>query len=179
MVSSEKSENGNLENNETEQYLSAVQIVKEHTLYSMSSGIIPIPIVGLFGVMGIQINMINSLCKIYDITCKESTAKNTLISLLGSITSVALAMPLASIVKFIPIIGQSAGGIALSSLSSASTYTIGHYLIKHFEEFGTLDNINNKQAKVKLNKMYEKSKEAVKNIKESVGKATSKKTTTV
>ncbi len=149
----------------------ANQIVKEHTLYSMGSGIVPIPFVGLVGIMGVQIHMINQLCKEYDIEFKESRAKNVLISLLGAILPVAIAMPVASFIKFIPVIGQAAGGIALSSLSSASTYTVGHYLIKHFENEGTLENIDSKEAKSDINKIYEKSKDAVKNIKKSFSSA--------
>lgn len=160
-------ENVELENEEASHTEKANQIVKDHTLYSMGSGIVPIPLVGLVGVMGVQVHMINELCKEYDVTFEKSMAKNVLLSLLGAILPVAVAMPAASLIKFIPVVGQWAGGIALSSLSSASTYTIGHYLIKHFEKSGTLESIDAQEAKGELNKIYKKSKEAVKNIKES------------
>ena len=148
----------------------ANQIVKDHTLYSMGTGIIPLPIVGLVGVMGIQVRMINELCKEYDVEFKESTAKNVMLSLAGAILPVAVAMPIASLIQFIPVIGQASGSIALSSLSSASTYTVGHYLIKHFEKSGTLEDVDAKEAKGEINKIYEKSKDAVKNMKKTFTK---------
>ena len=149
----------------------ANQIVKEHTLYSMGSGILPIPVVGLVGVLGIQIKMINELCKEYEVEFKESRAKNILLSIAGAIAPVAIAMPVASLVKFIPVIGQSAGSIALSSMSSASTYTVGHYLINHFENDGTLEDVEPSKTKEQINKIYEKSKDAIKNLKKSVTKS--------
>ena len=78
-------------------------IIKNHIIWSMGAGLIPVPIVDFFAVSGIQLDMIRQLCKLYDQDFKESEGKAIITSLTGS----GLArMGAKAMIKFIPGIGS-------------------------------------------------------------------------
>jgi hypothetical protein len=50
-------------------------IIRNHIIWSMGAGLIPVPIVDFFAVSGIQLDMIRQLCKLYDQDFKEAQGK--------------------------------------------------------------------------------------------------------
>ena len=54
---------------------SASSIIKNHMIWSMGAGFIPVPIADLFAVSAIQLDMIRQLCKVYDIDFKQTEGK--------------------------------------------------------------------------------------------------------
>ncbi len=90
---------------------SASLIIKNHMLWSMGAGFIPIPIADFFAVGYLQLDMIRQLSKIYDIDFQETEGK----AIIASITTAGLAkVGAARAIKFIPVVGTFLGGIALS-----------------------------------------------------------------
>ena len=142
----------------------ANEIVKEYVIYSMGTGFVPLPIIDLIGLVGLQIKMVHSLSKLYDIPFSEERVKGILYSLLGGVLSIAGAGLLASAVKVIPIIGQVAGSASMASLGGASTYAIGRIFVKHFEEGGNLENLDVNSAKEDLKSNINTAKTTAKNI---------------
>lgn len=118
--------------------ISADQIIKDHTLYSMGLGAVPLPLVDFLGVIAVQLDMMHRLCELYDVSYYEAQGKAIISALAGT----SLARLGASLVKSIPVFGSILGGISSVVLSGASTYATGEVLKRHFEDGGTLENLN-------------------------------------
>ena len=142
----------------------ADQIVKDYVLYSMGTGFLPIPIVDIFGLIGLQVKMVHSLSKVYNVPFSESKTRTILYSLAGSILPVAGVGLLASAVKVIPFVGQTAGAFSMSALAGGFTYAVGRIFVNHFEKSGNIDNLNVEEAKEDLKENMETSKSAARKI---------------
>ena len=140
---------------------SAALIIKNHMLWSMGAGFIPVPIVDFFAVGYLQLDMIRQLSKIYDIDFKEAEGK----AILTSITTAGLAkVGAARAVKFIPVVGSILGGVALSVFSGASTYAVGYAFKKHFEAGGTFLDFDLSKLKKNYKDLFEKGKKVAKEM---------------
>ncbi len=149
----------------TDKKLETDSIIKDYTLYSMGTGLIPVPIFDLAAIIGLQIKMVHKLSGVYNIPFSEKRTRSILFSLLGGILPIVGVGLVASIVKFIPILGQSAGAVSMATLSGASTYTIGKVFVKHFEEGGTVDNLDIESAKEDLKDNIDEAKTKVNKMK--------------
>lgn len=139
----------------TEREKHADTIIRNHIIWSMGAGLIPVPIVDFFAVSGIQLDMIRQLCKLYDQDFKESEGKAIITSLTGS----GLArMGAKAMIKFIPGVGSVIGGVTMAVLSGASSYALGEVFKKHFETGGTFLDFDMKRLKKLYNEKFEKGK---------------------
>ncbi len=137
-------------------------IIKNHIVWSMGAGLIPIPILDFFAVSGIQLDMIRQLCKLYDQDFKESQGKAIITSLTGS----GLArMGAKAMIKFIPGIGSVIGGVTMAVLSGASSYALGEVFKKHFDTGGTFLDFDPERLKKMYNEKFEKGKKVAEQIK--------------
>ncbi|MBK8888257.1 MAG: DUF697 domain-containing protein [Saprospiraceae bacterium] len=134
---------------------SASSIIKNHIIWSMGAGFIPVPIADLFAVSAIQLDMIRQLCKVYDIDFKQTEGKAMITALTGS----GLARLGARAVKFIPGVGSILGGVTMAALSGASTYALGEVFKKHFETGGTFLDFDPERLRKYYNEKFEKGKE--------------------
>lgn len=116
----------------------ADNLIKEHTLYSMGLGALPIPFADFFGVIAVQVDLMHRMCELYNVPYYEAQSKAFISALAGT----SLARLGASLIKSIPLVGSIIGGVSSVVLSGASTYATGEVLKRHFEEGGTLDNLN-------------------------------------
>ncbi len=138
----------------------ANSIIKNHMIWSMGAGFIPVPVADFFAVTAIQLDMIRQLCKVYSIDFKETEGKAIITSLTGS----GLARLGARAVKFIPGIGSAIGGLTLAVLSGGSTYAIGEVFKKHFETGGTFLDFDPQRLKNYYDEKFEKGKQMAKNM---------------
>lgn len=139
---------------------SANSIIKNHMIWSMGAGFIPVPIADFFAVSAIQLDMIRQMCKLYEIDFKETEGKAIITSLTGS----GLARLGARAIKIIPGVGSVLGGVTLAILSGASTYAIGEVFKTHFETGGTFLDFDPDRLKKYYNEKFEKGKEMAKEI---------------
>ncbi|MFN8339486.1 MAG: DUF697 domain-containing protein [Saprospiraceae bacterium] len=139
---------------------SANSIIKNHMIWSMGAGFIPVPIADLFAVSAIQLDMIRQLCKVYDIDFKQTEGKAMITTLTGS----GLARLGARAVKFIPGVGSILGGVTMAALSGASTYALGEVFKKHFETGGTFLDFDPERLKKYYNEKFEKGKEVAEEL---------------
>ena len=130
-------------------------IIKNHMIWSMGAGFIPIPIADFFAVSAIQLDMIRQLCKVYEIDFKETEGKAVITALTGS----GLARLGARAVKIIPGVGSMLGGITLAVLSGGSTYALGEVFKKHFETGGTFLDFDPTRLKKYYDEKFEKGKQ--------------------
>jgi uncharacterized protein (DUF697 family) len=142
-------------------------IIQNHMIWSMGAGFIPIPIVDLFAVSAIQLDMIRQMCKVYDINFKETEGKAIITALTGS----SLARIGARAVKFIPGVGSILGGVTMAVLSGGSTYALGEVFKKHFETGGTFLDFDPGRLKKYYNEKFEKGKDFAAKIQKDKEKA--------
>lgn len=132
----------------------AEEIVRNHILWSMGAGAVPLPIIDVMAVTYVQLDMLKQLSRIYEINYEESSGKNWVSAVAGS----SLARLGASFVKGIPGIGSWLGGVSMVILSGASTYALGQVFINHFENGGNLFNFDLEWAKKFYEQNFEQGK---------------------
>lgn len=153
----------------TERSKNADVIIKNHMIWSMGAGLIPVPIADFFAVGAIQLDMIRQMCKLYDIDFKEKDGKAVVSALTGAGLS---RLGANAAIKFIPGLGSVIGGVTMSVLSGASTYAIGEAFKKHFETGGTFLDLDTNRIKKMYDELFEKGKELARKVKDEHEKKT-------
>jgi len=120
----------------------ASKLVDRFALWSGVAGLIPAPIIDVFAVGGLQLQMLNRLSQIYGVPFAENRGKALIASLAGSWIPATSGIGAASAFKFVPILGTLVAGFVMPVLSAGATYAIGNAFIKHFESGGTLLDFN-------------------------------------
>ena len=124
----------------------ASQLVDRFSLWSGGAGLIPIPIVDIAAVGGVQLQMLRKLSEIYGVPFTDTTGKSVIASLAGSILPASAAntaaMSVGSLIKGIPLVGTTVGVLIMPALSAGATYIIGKVFIQHFASGGTLLDFN-------------------------------------
>ncbi len=136
-------------------------IIRNHMIWAMGAGLIPVPIADFFAVSAIQLDMVRQIAKLHNIDFSETAGKASITALTGS----GLARIGARAVKFIPGVGSVLGGITMAVLSGASTYALGEVFKKHFETGGTFLDFDPGRLKKYYDEKFEKGKEIAKEIK--------------
>jgi uncharacterized protein (DUF697 family) len=124
----------------------AQDIVKKHTLASLSLGLVPVPILDVTALTLAQSNMLKSLSSHYDIPFNDLDIKLLITTTLGGSLPVLGGIGVASVVKIIPGVGSVLGSASLSVLSGGTTYAIGQVFISHFASGGTMNDLDSKQV---------------------------------
>lgn len=138
----------------TEKREHADSIIKNHAIWSMGAGFIPVPVADFFAVSAVQLDMIRQISRVYDLDFKEAQGK----AIISALTGTSLARLGARAVKFIPGVGSIIGGVTLAVLSGASTYALGEVFKKHFETGGTFLDFDLDRLKTLYNEKFEKGK---------------------
>ena len=120
----------------------AVKLVERFSLWSAAAGLIPLPLVDLAAVGGIQIQMLRRISQIYDIPFSENRGKSLLAGVAGSMIPATSVIGATSMVKSVPVIGTAISVISMPALSAGATYAIGMAFIQHFASGGTLLDFN-------------------------------------
>jgi uncharacterized protein (DUF697 family) len=124
----------------------ASQLVDRFSLWSGAAGLIPIPLVDVAVVGGVQIQMLRKLSEIYGVPFSENMGKSVLAGLAGALipasTATTTAMGVGSLAKGIPGVGTLVGALTMPAFSAGATYIIGKVFIQHFASGGTLLDFN-------------------------------------
>ena len=120
----------------------ASKLVDKFSLWSGVAGLLPIPVVDVFAVGGLQLQMLNRLSQIYGVAFAENRGKALIASLAGSWIPATSGIGAASALKAVPILGTIVSGFVMPVLSAGATYAIGKAFIQHFETGGTLLDFN-------------------------------------
>jgi uncharacterized protein (DUF697 family) len=117
----------------------ARSIVRRYMFGNAAIGLVPIPIVDLVALTGVQIKMVQALAEHYGVDFKADVVKSSLISLVSGLGALTVGAGLAlSAFKLLPIGGITAAVFSLPAASAALTYAVGRVYIMHFEAGGTL-----------------------------------------
>ena len=120
----------------------ASKLVDRFAIWSGVAGLVPLPVVDVLAVGGLQLQMLRRLSQIYDVEFSENRGKALIAALAGSMIPATSGMGAASALKAIPVVNILAAGFVMPVLSAGATYAIGKAFIQHFESGGTLLDFN-------------------------------------
>lgn len=139
----------------------AETIIRNHVVWSMGAGFIPVLIADIFAVSALQLDMIRQMCRAYDLDFSETQGK----AIVTSLTSTTLArLGAGSIVKLIPGLGSVVGGVTVSIFAGASTYALGQVFKRHFESGGTILDFDPARLKKMYKEQFEKGKKVAEQL---------------
>ncbi|CAM2006167.1 YcjF family protein [Acanthopleuribacter pedis] len=120
----------------------AMQVVNRYSFGSTALGLLPLGVVDLLLVGGVQVKMISELAKVYDLPFRKSRVETLIAVLTGALVSSPINACTASLVKMIPVVGAVSGAIAGAATSSVLTYALGVVFVQHFEAGGNVLNFD-------------------------------------
>jgi uncharacterized protein (DUF697 family) len=120
----------------------ASRLVDRFAIWSGVAGLVPVPVVDVIAVGGLQVQMLRRLSQIYDVPFSENRGKALVAALAGALVPTTSGIGAFSLLKAVPIVGTIIGGFVTPVLSAGATYGIGKAFIQHFESGGTLLDFN-------------------------------------
>jgi len=146
-------------------------VIKNHVLGSMGIGLLPIPLLDMAALTGVQVNMLRKLAKIYDVPFSKDKGKHVLASLLGGGVPVVSAGAVGSFIKTIPVVGQTVGMLTMPVIAGATTYAVGKVFLQHFASGGTFLNFRPEEVKTYYEKMFKEGEKVAAGMKSNAGAA--------
>lgn len=112
------------------------EVIKAHVIYSTGAGLIPLPVVDMAALLGIQISLVHKLGNIYG---NEGSFQRKRVRRWIRILSTDLGVAgIFSGIKAIPLVGSLVGMFGTPLYSAAATYALGRVFLLHFAQGGTL-----------------------------------------
>src|SRR6266852_9574607 len=82
----------------------ASKLVDRFSLWSGAAGLIPVPLVDIAAVGGVQLQMLRRLSEIYGVPFSDNRGKSVIASLAGSMIPATSGMGVASALKGVPVV---------------------------------------------------------------------------
>jgi len=140
-------------------------LCKKYMLASMAAGLVPAPAFDIAAVTAVQLKMLHSLSRVYEIPFSEQAGKSAVASLLGGVGATSIARgTFGSIVKAIPVVGTIAGAVTMPIIAAAATYAIGRVFLQHFEAGGTLLDFDPEKVRNYFSKLYREGEAIAKDL---------------
>ena len=135
-----------------EPFQRAMATLHTYSAMSVATGLIPLPLVDMAGLMTVQLLMLKKLSKHYNIPFNSQRSKSAIAILASGINSGYIA---ASSSKLIPFIGAFSIA-AMPVLNGALTYAVGRVFIMHFASGGTFLDFDPVKARDYFEEQYRK-----------------------
>jgi uncharacterized protein (DUF697 family) len=140
----------------------AAEVVNRYSAWAAAAGVIPVPVVDVLAVGGLQLRMLRRLAEVYDVPFADNVGKSVIAALVGGILPASAApvtaMGVASALKVFPLIGTTLASMSMPALSAAATYAVGKVFIQHFASGGTLLDFNPHDYREFMRSQAEKAK---------------------
>lgn len=131
-------------------------LVKYYAAWSFGAGIVPVPLVDMLLVMGVQVQMLRKMSDLYGVPFSEHVARNLVGALVGGAASEVVAGGLIGpVIRLIPGVGPLLGALTMPAVASASTYAVGLVFLQHFESGGTFLTFQPSQVREHFRKIFE------------------------
>ena len=143
------------------------QAIRRNVYWSMGLGLIPIPLLDIVAVTGIQIKMLSELAKLYNVPFSEHRAKSFISAIIGGVGAQQVAWRvMGSFLKTIPVVGTITTFTAMPIFGGASTYAVGKVFQQHFASGGTFLSFDPAAVREYYREMYEEGKKVAESIQE-------------
>jgi len=119
-------------------------LVDRYTKYSSAAGLVPLPIVDVVAIAGVQVTMLGALAEHYGVPYSRERGKTLIATILGGV------VPSLAGQQMMRVFGPLAGMASVAGFAAAATYAVGHVFIAHFESGGTLLDLDIAQARQAL-----------------------------
>ncbi len=117
---------------------SANRHIRDYTLGAMAIGLVPIPFVDLAALFSLELKLLHSLARTFDIEFRADAGRAAIGSLVSGSLSVAAAPAIATTLgKLIPGVGTTVAAGSQMFLNGALTYALGKVFMQHFSSGGT------------------------------------------
>jgi len=116
----------------------AQKVTSTAAKWAAGAGLVPVPLLDVAGVAGVQLKLVHDLAKLYDIPFAKDRAKALIAALVGGGVPSVLSSGVFSLVKAVPVVGPLAGIALMPALAAAATVALGRVFTQHFEAGGTL-----------------------------------------
>jgi uncharacterized protein (DUF697 family) len=137
----------------------AMETVKKWSTWSAAAGFIPTPIIDTAAISAIQLKMVHSICRVYDVEFKKEVVIAIITSLVGGAVATTLAgTTQGQVAKLIPGIGTFVSSLVQPGTAYATTYALGRVFIDHFDKEGTLLNFDTSKVKNTFKNQYDGAK---------------------
>jgi uncharacterized protein (DUF697 family) len=143
----------------------AERIIRDHVMVASGVGLIPVPVVDLFLVTSLQMEMVGELAALYGSPDAIGSGKLFVTALTGA----AGAKIGASLIKSIPGLGSLIGGVSMSVMAGASTYAVGQVVRGRLDEGGRLDGIDPKSLRSAYEKALQRGRKYVSDLRSKGG----------
>lgn len=120
----------------------ASKLVDRFAVWSGVAGLVPLPVIDVLAVGGLQVQMLRRISQIYDIKFSENRGKALIAAIAGSMIPATSTIGAASSMKFVPVVGTLTAIFMMPALSAGATYAIGKAFVQHFASGGTLLDFN-------------------------------------
>lgn len=148
-------------------HIEAERIIRSHVLWAMGGGLIPIPLVDFAAVTAIQLEMLQQLAHLYNVSYSQSTGK----AFVSALTGTTAASIGSSLLKAIPGVGSLLGGASMSVMSGASTYAVGQVAISMFSTMGGFGDFDTEEMKQAYQNAYDRGKNYVSDLEDKKDRA--------
>ena len=125
-----------------------VPVVSTSTRPPLNMTVLPVAITG------VQIKMIHALCNLYHVEFKKEAALAVVSGLVGGTVTTSLAGMGSMFLSHLPVVGSWMKYTAQPVLSYASTYALGRVFMRHFENKGTMADIDSKKLATYFKEQY-------------------------
>lgn len=147
-------------------------IIQRNVMWALGAGVVPLPIVDVVAVTGVQVKMLKELSDLYGAGFRSDIAKKIVYSLLSGLGSVSVGTAIgASLSKLIPGLGTTLGVVSVPIIAGAATHTVGKMFLMHFESGGTVLDFDPQAMRSYFKQEFERSKEAVSRMRREEVKA--------
>lgn len=140
-------------------------IILDHVKYAMAAALVPIPLADVAAVTLVQLDMVQKLAARHDVDVDRPRARALVLALCGA----SAARLGASVVKAAPGGGWLLGGAAQAGLSGAATWALGQVYRQHFENQGTLDDVDFDALRERYRDYVRRGREIARSLREQVG----------
>lgn len=140
----------------------ANQIINRHAAYGAIGGLLPLPVLDLAVIVGVQVKMISELADVYGVSFSENAVKGYIAALIGgSLPMTGFSGAVGSAVKSIPAVGTLIGMFVVPGVAAASTWAVGKVFAWHFASGGDLSDFNVEAARDRFQREFERARNRV------------------
>jgi uncharacterized protein (DUF697 family) len=118
--------------------------VDRYSKYAAAAGLVPVPLVDLAAIGGVQIAMLDALASQYEVPFSRERAKSLIAALLGGL------MPSLAGHQMLKAVGPLVGILSVSGFALASTRAVGNLFVTHFEAGGGMHDIDVEQGRSRV-----------------------------